>query len=456
MLKKPEPQQTALEMVSLESLVPKDHLLRKIDAVIDFSFIHDRVAGLYCPDNGRPPLDPTLMFKALFIGYLYGIRSERQLVREIEVNVAYRWFLRLRLTDPVFDASTLSQNRRRRFNDTSVAQDIFDAIVDQAIGHGLVDGRVLYTDSTHLKANANKGKYDLEMIAKSRADYWDELDRAIDEDRIAHGKKAMKEKEREPEIKETKVSRADPDSGYMVRDGKPKGFFYLDHRTVDGKFAIITDTYATPANVHDSIVYLSRLDRQRQRFDFNVKAVGLDAGYATAGIAKGLEDRDILGVTGYRNPTPPKPGMMRKSKFTYDPEVDGYRCPEGQSLTYATTDRNGYRHYTSDPDHCRHCPLLASCTSNAKAQRTITRHVWQDARERTDAQRLTPKGKAIYKRRKETVERSFADAKQLHGHRYARFRSLIRVACQCLLAAAAQNIKKIAMALAPRPIPRPA
>lgn len=104
-LKKPTAEQTALEMVTLDQLVPKDHLLRKIDAVIDFSFIHEQVAGLYCPDNGRPPLDPTLMFKALFIGYLFGVRSERQLVREIEVNVTYRWFLRLKLSDAVFDAS---------------------------------------------------------------------------------------------------------------------------------------------------------------------------------------------------------------------------------------------------------------------------------------------------------------------------------------------------------------
>lgn len=453
MLKKPAPEQTALEIVTLEQLVPKDHLLRKIDAVIDFSFIHDRVAGLYCPDNGRPPLDPTLMFKALFIGYLFGVRSERQLVREIEVNVAYRWFLRLKLTDGVFDASTLSQNRKRRFNDTSVAQDIFDHIVEQAIAHKLVDGAVLYTDSTHLKANANKGKYDLEMVAKSRTDYWNDLDRAIDAERALHDQKPLKAKERAPDVKETKVSRTDPDAGYMVRDGKPKGFFYLDHRTVDAKLAIITDIHVTPANVHDSIVYLGRLDRQRQRFDLDVRAVGLDAGYATAGIAKGLEDRHILGVTGYRNPTPPAPAMMRKSKFVFDQEADAYRCPEGQLLTYATTDRNGYKHYTSDPDLCRDCPLLASCTSNANAVRTIIRHVWADARERTDAHRLTPWGKAIYKRRKETVERSFADAKQLHGHRYARFRGLTRVACQCLLQAAAQNIKKIAMALTKPPTP---
>src|SRR3569832_1025563 len=146
MLKKPPAQQTQLEMVTLEGLVPRDHLVRKIDAVIDFSFIHERVAGVYCPDNGRPALDPTLMFKALFLGYLFGVRSERQLVREIEVNVAYRWFLGLTLTEPVFDASTLSQNRRRRYDDTTVAQDIFDAIVEQAIAKGLVAGTVLYTD----------------------------------------------------------------------------------------------------------------------------------------------------------------------------------------------------------------------------------------------------------------------------------------------------------------------
>lgn len=183
------------------------------------------------------------------------------------------------------------------------------------------------------------------------------------------------------------------------------------------------------------------------RFGLDVKAVGLDAGYATTGIAKGLEDREILGVTGYRKPTPPKPGMMRKKAFVYEREVDAYRCPNGQHLSYSTTDRNGYRHYKSDPAICRNCPLLASCTSNAKAHRTITRHVWADHRERTDSHRLTPWGKAIYKRRKETVERSFADAKQLFGHRYARFRGLIGVTIQCLLAAAAQNIKKIAMAL---------
>lgn len=450
MLKKPAPEQTAIEMVTLDSLVPPDHLLRKIDAAIDFSFIHDLTAPLYCADNGRPPLDPTLMFKALFIGYLFGIRSERQLVREIEVNVAYRWFLRLKLTEKVFDASTLSQNRRRRYQGETVPQAIFDRIVEQAMAHGLVEGRTLYTDSTHLKASANKAKYDLAMVAKSRAAYWEALDAAVEEDRAAHGKKPLKPEPREADVKKTKVSCTDADAGYMVREGKPKGFFYLDHRTVDGKLGIITDSYTTPASVHDSIPYLARLDWQRERFGFPVRAVGPDAGYATAAIAKGLEDRNIQGVTGYRRPTPPKAGSMRKASFAYDREQDVYCCPGGQELAYATTDRGGYRHYKSDPAICVFCPLKASCTTNAKAQRTITRHIWQDARERTDAHRLTVWGKLIYARRKETVERSFADAKQLFGHRYARFRGLIRVRCQCLLAAAVQNMKKIALTMSPR------
>lgn len=179
---------------------------------------------------------------------------------------------------------------------------------------------------------------------------------------------------------------------------------------MDGQLGIITDTFATPANVHDSIVYPGRLDRQRRRFDFAVGAVGLDAGYATSGIAQGLEQRGILGVTGYRRP-PPRAGMMPSKLFTHEMEQDGYRCPQGQLLAYATTDRTGYRQYKSDPAICKGCPLRASCTSNRSATRLIIRHLWAEARERTDAHRLTPWGRRIYKRRKETVERSFADAK---------------------------------------------
>jgi len=449
MLKEPSPQQHELEMVSLESLVPDNHLLRKIDQYIDFEFIRDRVRHLYCSNNGRPALDPVVLFKMLFLGYLFGIRSERQLVREIQVNVAYRWFLRFNLTDKIPDASTLSQNRRRRFQDSTIYQDIFDEIVLQAMGYGLVGGEVLYTDSTHLKANANKNKYDLKQVEEKVAAYLGSLEDDIEGDRKAQGKKPLKSKlsEQPPKTKDTKISRTDPDSGYMVREGKPKGFFYLDHRTVDGRNAIITDSYATPANLHDSRPYLDRLDRQCERFGFDVWGVGLDAGYYTAGICKGLEDRGIYGVMGYRRPNKPK-GYLPKRAFTYDPETNTYSCPQGQQLIYATTNRLGYREYKSNPTHCKDCPLLSQCTRSANHVKVLTRHVWQDSKDRTDSYRLTPWGKALYKRRQETVERSFADAKQLHGHRYARLRGLSKVREQCLLAAAAQNMKKIAQILA--------
>lgn len=449
MLKIPSPRQHTLEMVILDDLVPVDHLLRKVDNSIDFEFIRDKVRHLYCDNNGRPAVDPVLLFKMLFIGYLFGVRSERQLVREVQVNVAYRWFLGLSLTDSIIDASTFSQQRRRRFLETDIEQQIFDEIVRQAIKHGLVGGDVLYTDSTHIKANANKKKFEIQMVTDTPADYLAALEVAVNEDRIANGKAPLKEKMIGSAVteREIKVSTTDPDSGYLTREGKPQGFYYLDHRTVDGKHNIITDTHVTPGNVHDSKPYLARLDRQLTTFNIYPESVGLDAGYKTAAICKGLEDRDIEGVVGYRRPNK-KEGYFAKRQFIYDADHNHYTCPAGQLIPYNTTNRLGYREYHSDSQQCRECPFLDQCTRSRNRIKVVTRHVWQDSVERTDARRLTAKGKRIYQRRKETVERSFADAKQLHGHRYARYRGLRRVSGQCLLAAACQNMKKIALLLA--------
>lgn len=453
MLREPSPRQSELEMVTLESLVPKDHLLRKIDAAIDLSFIRSKVAHLYCPDNGRPALDPVMLFKLLLLGYLFGIRSERQLMREVQVNVAYRWYLGLNLTDKVPDASTLSQNRGRRFVDSNIYQEIFDEIVRLALGKGLIAGKVLYTDSTHLKANANKKKYEVVETEISPSAYLKALDEAVDQDREASGKKPLRRDNDDDAAppssgkKEIKVSRTDPESGYMVRDDKPKGFFYLDHRTVDSKYAIITDTYVTAGNVHDSQPYLSLLDRQIAKFGLKLSAVGLDAGYFTSTICHGLEVRGIHGVLGYRRPNK-RQGSLPKRAYEYDEVTDTYTCPEDQLIHYKTTSRLGYREYHSNADECSDCIQIGQCTRSANHIKVITRHVWEGAKERANALRLTPWGKKIYKRRKETVERSFADAKQLHGHRYARMRGIKKVLEQCLLAATAQNMKKIALLLA--------
>ncbi|MCM3763297.1 IS1182 family transposase [Alkalihalobacillus oceani] len=443
MLRPVRDKQIELEMVSIDQLVPEDHLLRKIDDTIDFSFIYDKVRPFYSEDNGRPPVDPVMLFKMMFIGYLYGIRSERQLEKEIQTNVAYRWFLGLGLLDSVPHHSTISFNRHKRFKDTTVFQDVFDEIVLLAVEHRMVGGRVLFTDSTHLKANANKRKFVKETVQVETQDYIKELDQAIEEDRKAHGKKPLPKKDKEVEVKEVKVSTTDKDSGYMFREGKPEGFFYLDHRTTDLKFNIITDVHVTPGNVHDSRPYLERLDRQCQRFGFDLEAVGLDAGYLTVPICHGLEKRKIMGVIAHRRFSPKK-GLFPKWKYTYDVDSDTYTCPNAKTLTYSTTNREGYRQYHSNPETCKSCPLLSQCTAAKNHKKVITRHVWESSKETVRDNRLSPEGKVIYKKRKETIERSFADAKQLHGLRYCRLRGLKGANEQALMTAVAQNIKKIA------------
>ena len=445
MLKNTPSPQYELEMISLEQLVPKDHLVRKIAKAIDFEFIRDEVAHLYCRDNGRPAVDPVRLFKIMLLGYIFGIKSERQLVKEIEVNVAYRWFLNMSLTEKVIDASTLSQNRLRRFNGTDVFERIFTQIVWQAMEYGLVGGKYLFTDSTHLKANANKNKSRNEQREVRVSQYIEQLNADIEQERAAHGKKPLKAKDK-VSTKDTKISTTDPESGFMTRDGKPKGFFYLDHRTVDGKHGIILDTFATPGNANDSQPYIARLDTTMKRFKFKPLAVGLDAGYFTAPVAKCLEDRDILGVFGYRRPVRTH-NTFKKKDFTYDPTTDTYRCPQGETLIYQTTTREGYHCYVSNKAICAGCPSRSACTQSQTAQKLITRHIYQSAVERANASRLSEQGKKIYARRKETVERSFADAKQHHGHRYARFRGLSKTQMQCFLAAIAQNIKKIALVI---------
>lgn len=238
MLRPIREKQIELEMVSIDQLVPEDHLLRKIDATIDFSFIYDKVRPFYSEDNGRPPVDPVMLFKMMLVGYLYGIRSERQLEKEIQTNVAYRWFLGLGLTDSVPHHSTISFNRHKRFKNTTVFQDVFDEVVLLAVEHRMVGGRILFTDSTHLKANANKRKFVKETVQVETQDYINELDQAIEEDRKEHGKKPLPKKEKEVEVKEIKVSTTDKDSGYMFREGKPEGFFYLDHRTLTSNITL--------------------------------------------------------------------------------------------------------------------------------------------------------------------------------------------------------------------------
>jgi len=180
---------TQLSLVSLDELVPQDHLVRKIDRAIDFSFIYDLVEDLYSEDNGRPSIDPVVLIKIVFIQCLFGIRSMRQTIREIETNVAYRWFIGYDFTQPIPHFSTFGKNYVRRFKDTNVFEQIFMRTLEEAVKHGFVDPDVLFVDATHVKANANKNKYVKQLIREQVRSYQQQLEEEINEDRIAHGKK---------------------------------------------------------------------------------------------------------------------------------------------------------------------------------------------------------------------------------------------------------------------------
>lgn len=231
-----------------------------------------------------------------------------------------------------------------------------------------------------------------------------------------------------------------------MREGKPQGFFFLDHRTVDAKYTIITDTFITAGNVSDSEPYLACLQKQIEKFQFCVEATALDAAYFTNYICKKLIEQGIFAVMGYRRFGNGKK-RLPKRQFHYVEEIDVYACPMGCILSYSTTDRDGNRHYKSNKSDCEVCPLRSDCMSAKQKQRTVTRHIWEGYKEITRQYKRTKEGKRLYKLRCSTIERSFADAKALHGYRYARFRGVKSVQEQAFLTAACQNMKKIALHL---------
>lgn len=178
------------EYITLDDLVPRDHLVRKIENAIDFSFIYDKVKDLYSP-LGAPSIDPIVLIKIVLIQYLFGIPSMRQTIREIQVNIAYRWFLGYSLTEKIPHFSTFNKNYERRFKDTDLFESIFKEILAVAANNGFIDSSNIYIDSTHIKANANKKKYTKVEVDVQAKHYQEQLEKEINEDREKHGKKPL-------------------------------------------------------------------------------------------------------------------------------------------------------------------------------------------------------------------------------------------------------------------------
>lgn len=419
--------QSEILMTTMEEIVPEDSLFRKIDKHIDFTFIYDEVKELYCENNGRPSIDPVVLFKIVFIQALDGIKSMRKTCAKIKVDAEYRWFLGIPFGKDTPHFSTFSKNYERRFKDSDIFEKIFINIVNQAIKYNLVDGSTFYTDSTHKKANANKNKY-LDEIVKNVKERRKWLEEEINEERVKQGRKPFEYKD-ETEEKHIKVSTTDKESGYYHRDNKEKGFMYLDHRTVDDKCNIIVDCYITKGNIHDSGPFIERCEYIKKTFNFNIKNYAVDSGYLTLDIKKYFIDNNIFGVFGYRR-YGTKESRKEKRKYEYNKETDTYYEKEtGEILEYkGLIDKLGYKKY-----------------ENADKTKIVRRHIHEDWNETFNLNRLSDFGKELYQRRKEHVERSFADSKQNHGYRYAMYKGVKKNQHYTWLICAAQNMKNIAI-----------
>lgn len=427
-------------LMTMEQMVPEDHLLRKIETSVDLSFINEKTRSLYSQDKGRNCIEPVVLFKIVMLQCLYGIKSMRATIKQCETDASFRWYLGIPFGRPVPHYSTFSQNYLRRYANSPIFEEIFATILKLALKKKLVSGRDLFSDSTHIRANANSRKYtdQVEMVVKQRKEA---LEKEINGIREELGKEAFEFSD-ESETKHTKVSTVDPQSGYYHRDEKEKGFMYLDHRTVDGLNNFIVDVHITPGNVHDSKPYLSRVNYILNKYGFLTENVGLDSGYYSWEIMEALEQMNIFSAIAYRRFNTNRDD---RKNFIYDQEQDAYICPIGCVLPMRNIDKMGYKHYF-DKKQCEGCPMLMSCAGKSN-RKEIRRHVKQEVFERARERRLSDHGKNLYARRKTTVERSFADSKQNHGYRYATYRGLAKVQNYAWLSCAAQNMKKMALLL---------
>ena len=447
---------TQVQMVSLDQLVPQDHLLRKIDRYVDFDFIYDLVEEKYSAKTGRPSIDPVVLIKIPIIQYMYGIKSMRQTIKEIEVNVAYRWFLGLDFYDKVPHFSTFGKNYKRRFEGTDLFEQIFQEILLQCLKCDVINTDTVFVDATHVKAAANGKKAKKILVAKKQARFYDEqLKEEINADRKAHGKKSLKDDNHKDdeddsappteERKEQKQSETDPESGWFHK-GEHKEVFAYAIETACDENGWILDYTVHPGNEHDSKTFPAIYEKLKK---YHIKTLVMDAGYKIPAIAKLVMDDGIMPLFPYKRPMR-KAGFFKKHEYVYDEYYDCYICPANEILKYSTTNREGYREYKSDGNICAVCPYLSQCTESKSHVKVVTRHIWQEYLDVCEDIRHTLGMKDIYSKRKETIERVFGTAKEHHAMRYTRQTGKAKMSMKVGLTFACLNIKKLVNLLSHR------
>ena len=433
--------QISMIILDLSELIPENHLLRKINQMISFDFIYDLVAPYY-PANGRPSVDPVSMFKMLLVGYLYGVKSERRLVQEVQLNIAYRWFCGFELTDKIPDHSTFSKTRLRKWNESRLFQEVFCEMIRRCVKSGLVDGKELAADRTYLPANVSKDSWmDTEVEAElSMQSYLDRLDEELSK------QPGFKRPLAKTIRKRRTTSKTDPDSG-CINHGKKSGIGYLMETTVDCKYGIITGVDVYPANEKESLLVLRHLERQIQN-GVPMQNIALDRGYDTGAVHRGLE---LLGITGYI-PAIQVSNSPEKYGFYYLPQEDAFCCPEGAKLVYqrlncSQTTGKYLRCYQVQGDTCRHCKQNATCFKQTGVRHRILGSSCYPAFYRGHERIGSDTYWHMMRLRKIWAEGSFSVLKREHCLSKIRKRGIPAVTEECLLSAMALNLKRMVRAI---------
>ena len=433
----------------LEEAVPEDHLVRQVAAVLDLSWVHGELAPHY-PDNGRPSIDPELMIRMLIIGYVFAIRSERALCRDVQVNLAYRWFCGLSIENKIPDHSAFSRARNERFRDSDIFRRVFENVVETCIAAGLVGGEGFAVDASLIVADANKqrsipgAEWNKERAAKdaSRAvkEYLATLDNA------AFGAAS--------EVMPKFVSPSDPAAQWTGAMRGPAFFAYADNYLVDVKFGVIVDVEATRA-IRQAEVGAAKtmIGRTEERFRLKPERLAADSAYGSAATLNWIvNEKRIAPHIPVIEKSKREDGSLSREDFTFDKDRNVYVCPQGKLLH--TTGRIHdsdvllYRARTSD---CGPCPLKPKCCPKAP-ERKIPRSIHEDAR---DAARALVDTEVFEQSRRDRkrVEMLFAHLKRILRLGRLRLRGPRNAQDEFTLAAIAQNLRRLAKLVARPPPP---
>lgn len=447
----------------LDEVVPPDHLVRQIDGVLDLDWVHEELAPYYS-HTGRPSIDPVLMIRMLIVGYVFAIRSERQLCSEVQVNLAYRWFCKLGIEDRIPDHSVFSRARHERFRQSDALRRVFEGVVAKCIAAGLVGGEGFSIDASLIKADVDKKKRlpgnqpiawpKPEEAPRAVREYLAALDAARDDNENGNDDDGLSgggSRRKPPK----EVSLTDPQAAWVARKNSDPFFAYDANYLIDNKVGIIVDAEGTRANRRAEIAIAgTMIERVNERFDLRPQRLAGDTAYGAVRMLKWLVDRQILPHIPVWDKSTRTDGTFSRADFVFDQSRNVYICPGGKLLhTTGTLIEGSALRYRASKRDCDVCTLKMQCCPHTP-MRQVPRDLHEDAR---DVARSLAKTEAFERSRRERkkVEVRFAHMKRILRLDRLRLRGLSGAKDEVLLTATAQNLRRLVKSLC-RPPPSPA